>query len=221
MSVNPNERWYNPSQCRRAAFLLVLVVVIWGVTRPVMSIGPDCVPPIFFGALRMFAGAALMFVLTAAAARFIVPARRDRGIVVSAGPLRMAIPTALMHFSLSFVDAGRASLPAFTHPVWIAPAAVFLLHEPLDRGAAGGPVLGTGGLPVPFNPFGFDWSDPDTVIGDGLPIPSAMSWAAGILHARARDRRAAPLPLGPWRMPPAGIVLPALSPVREDAGRTV
>ena len=133
-----------------------------------------------------------MFVLTAAAARFIVPARRDWGIVVSAGLLQMAIPTALMRFSLSFVDACRASLFAFTHPVWIAPAAVFLPHEPLNRGAAGGLVLGTGGLPVLFNPFGFDWSDPDTVLGNGLLILSAMSWAAGILHARARDWRGAP-----------------------------
>ena len=159
----------DPSQCRRAASLPVLAVVIWGVTWPVMSIGLDHVPPIFLGALRMFAGAAFMFVLAAASARFIVPARRGWGIVVSAGLPRMAIPTALMHFSLSFVDAGRASLFAFTHPVWIAPAAVFLLHEPLNRGAAGGLVLGTGGLPVLFNPFGSGWSDPDTVIGNAIP----------------------------------------------------
>ena len=203
-----------------AAILLVLVVFIWGVTWPVMKIGLDYVSPLFFGALRMFVGAAFMFALTILISRFVVPKREDWGIILSVGMLQMAVPTALMHFSLSFVDAGRASLLAFTHPIWIAPAAVFLLKEPLNRGTVSGLILGISGLLVLFNPFGFDWSNPDTLIGNGLLILSAMSWAAGILHVRAHNWTNSPLALSPWQMLLAGVVLFALSILREDISQT-
>ena len=34
--------------------LLVIVVFVWGITWPIMKIGIDYIPPVFFGALRMF-----------------------------------------------------------------------------------------------------------------------------------------------------------------------
>jgi len=200
--------------------LLIIVVVIWGITWPIMKIGLDYIPPLFFGSLRMFVGATFMFFLTLLSHRFIVPRRTDLSIILSVGLLQMAIPTALMHFSLSYVDAGRASLLAFTHPIWIAPAAVIVLKEPLNKGTVGGLVVGIGGLLVLFNPLGFDWSDKNTLVGNGLLIGSAMSWAAGIVHVRAHNWSTSPLALSPWQMLVAGIVLLPLSVWREDVTQT-
>jgi len=200
--------------------LLIIVVVIWGITWPIMKIGLDYIPPLFFGSLRMFVGATFMFLLTLLSHRFIVPRRTDLSIILSVGLLQMAIPTALMHFSLSYVDAGRASLLAFTHPIWIAPAAVIVLKEPLNKGTVGGLVVGIGGLLVLFNPLGFDWSDKNTLVGNGLLIGSAMSWAAGIVHVRAHNWSTSPLALSPWQMLVAGIVLLPLSVWREDVTQT-
>lgn len=200
--------------------LLIIVVVIWGITWPIMKIGLGYIPPLFFGSLRMFVGAAFMFLFTFLSHRFIIPRKTDLSIILSVGLLQMAIPTALMHFSLSYVDAGRASLLAFTHPIWIAPAAVMLLKEPLNRGTAGGLVVGIGGLLVLFNPLGFDWSEKNTLVGNGLLIVSAMSWAAGIIHVRAHNWSTSPLALSPWQMLVAGIVLLSLSVWREDVTQT-
>ena len=200
--------------------LLFAVVLIWGVTWPLMKIGLEYISPLYFGALRMFVGAAFMMMLTLCLRQLALPKRDDIPMVLSVALLQMAIPTALMHFSLSFVDAGRASLLAFTHPIWIAPAAVFLLKEPINRGTGWGLFIGIGGLLVLFNPLGFDWSDRNTLIGNGLLIAAAMSWAAGILHVRAHNWISSPLSLSPWQMLIAGILIMAMSIFREDRSDT-
>lgn len=196
--------------------LLITVVIIWGITWPVMKIGLDYISPLFFGASRMFIGAACAFIFVILTRRFIIPKRSDIGIILSVALLQMAIPTALMHFSLNFVDAGRASLLAFTHPIWVAPAAVFFLKEPFNKGTAGGFVIGISGLLLLFNPAGFDWTDNNTLIGNGLLIGSAMSWAVGIVHVRAHNWKSTPLSLSPWQMLVAGVLLLIFSISRED-----
>ena len=201
--------------------LLVIVVFVWGITWPIMKIGIDYIPPVFFGALRMFVGAAFMFCIVQAYGKLAFPDRSDWKMVFSVGLLQMAIPTALMHFSLSFVDAGRASLLAFTHPIWVAPLAVLVLGEQLNKGILSGLLVGMIGLGVLFNPSGFDWRDEAVLLGNGLLILSAMSWAIGIVHVRAHHWNGSPLSLSPWQMLVSGVVLMTLSSVREDVSTTV
>ena len=201
--------------------LLVLVVIVWGVTWPIMKIGIEYIPPVFFGALRMFVGATLMFIIVRAYGQIKVPSRADWPMVLNVGLLQMAVPTALMHFSLSFVEASRASLLAFTHPIWVAPLAVVFLGERLNRGTTGGLVVGMIGLTVLFNPLGFDWQDDDVLLGNGLLILSAVSWAIGIVHVRLHDWNASPLSLSPWQMLVSGLLLMSLSLAREDPSKTI
>ncbi|WP_430448192.1 DMT family transporter [Rhodophyticola sp.] len=201
--------------------LLTLVVVIWGVTWPIMKIGIEFIPPVFFGALRMFVGAAFMFIVVRAYGKITLPSYADWPMVVSVGVLQMAIPTALMHFSLSFVEAGRASLLAFTHPIWVAPLAFIFLRERLNWGTIGGLMVGMLGLLVLFNPFGFNWTDQDVLLGNGLLILSALSWAIGIVHVRLHNWNASPLALSPWQMLVSGMLLISLSLLREDPSETV
>ena len=231
-----------------------------------MKIGIDYIPPVFFGALRMFIGAGFMFGVvwmsgglkhfrtrqrysevtrdtkelqpkrrefetsrTSSQRRphmrqdqsGVFPTRADWPMVMSVGLLQMAIPTALMHFSLSFVDAGRASLLAFTHPIWVAPLAILFLSEKLNKATVAGLCVGMAGLGVLFNPFGFDWRNTDVLLGNGLLILSAISWAVGIVHVRAHNWNASPLSLSPWQMLVSGSLLLALSLAREDISSTI
>lgn len=209
------------SRMSMTVLLLVLVVIVWGITWPIMKIGIEYIPPVFFGALRMFVGATLMFIIVRAYGQIKVPSRADWSMVLSVGLLQMAVPTALMHFSLSFVEASRASLLAFTHPIWVAPLAVVFLGERLNRGTTGGLVVGMIGLMVLFNPLGFEWHDDDVLLGNGLLILSAVSWAIGIVHVRLHDWNASPLSLSPWQMLFAGLLLMSLSLAREDPSKTI
>lgn len=169
----------------------------------------------------MFIGAAFMFVIVKACGHISIPDRSDWSMVLSVGLLQMAIPTALMHFSLSFVDAGRASLLAFTHPIWVAPLAVLFLGERLNTGRVGGLIVGMTGLCILFNPLAFDWSQRTVLIGNGCLILSAISWAVGIVHVRAHKWTGSPLSLSPWQMLVAGCILLSLSLTREDVSQTI
>jgi drug/metabolite transporter (DMT)-like permease len=180
----------------RAMALLAAVVVSWGVAWPMLKVGVSHLPPAWFGGWRMVIGFAALFALASLTGRARRPARADLPVVLSVGLLQMAAPTALMLFALLLVDAGRASLLAFTHPLWVAPLAVLALGERLDARAALGLASGMFGLAVLFNPLAFDWSDRGTLLGNGLLLLSAMSWAAGIVHVRKHPWAA---PRSPWR----------------------
>ncbi|MCP4749225.1 MAG: DMT family transporter [Desulfobacteraceae bacterium] len=200
----------------QAFLLLIAVVFIWGITWPIMKVGLAYTPPIWFSFLRMSIGAIGVFFLLLIYRKLSFPPRSDYSVIFSIAILQMAAPTALMHFALVYVDAGRASLLAYTHPLWVAPVAVLLLKESITPSIAWGLFLGLLGLMVLFNPFSFDWSNSSALIGNGMLILSAICWAAGILHVRSHRWTSTPLELAPWEMLIAGIILGVLALIRED-----
>lgn len=201
----------------RAFGLLSVVVVLWGANWPIMKVGLESISPMWFGGLRMTIGAAVLFALLAVIGRFHLPPRQDWPVVLSVGLLHMTFTTALMYIGLSYVDAGRAALLSYTTPLWVAPLAMPLLGETLGWRKITGIAVGLGGLAVLFNPFGFDWSNPDTVIGNGILTISAMTWALAIIHVRKHKWHGTPLDLAPWQMAIAGVLLCSGALVVEDA----
>ncbi len=201
----------------QAFLLLIAVVISWGIAWPIMKVGLDYTPPIWFGCLRLCIGASGIFLLLLILKKLSLPPKSDYSVMFSIALLQIAIPTALMHFALLYVDAGRASLLSYTHPIWVAPAAILLLKEPLTRAMTWGLVLGLFGLMVLFNPLSFDWSNRSVLIGNCMLILSAVSWAVGILHVRGHRWTTTPLKLAPWEMLIAAILLGALAFIREDA----
>ena len=209
-----------PHNKQLTILLLISVVTIWGVAWPIMKVALDYVAPLYFGALRMFVGAASTFIFVIALGKLAMPSRENIGIILSVSLLQMFIPTALMHFSLLYVEAGRASILAFTHPIWVTPLAILLLKEPSNKGTVGGLVISSLGLLVLFNPLGFDWSNVNVLTGNGLLILAAMSWAVGIVHVRAHKWTSSPLSLLPWQLLLSGICLLGFSLLREGLTTT-
>jgi len=70
-------------------------------------------------------------------------------------------------------------------------------------------VLGMAGVAVMFNPFGFDWNDPHTVLGNGLLLFAALLWAILIVQVRGHRWQGSPLSLAPWQL---GIAACAMLP---------
>ncbi len=199
----------------QAYILLAAAVFFWGVTWPVMKVGVTYIAPVSFAALRMVIAAGAWFLLLAVLGRLRLPPREDLSVVISVALLQLAAPTALVHLSLLFVDAGRASLLAFTHPLWVAPVAVLFLREPFSRWVAIGLALGMTGLMILFNPFSFDWTDLSVLAGNGMLLLSAFTWGMGIVHVRAHRWQASPLDLAPWQMLLAAGVLSGFAGFRE------
>lgn len=201
-----------------ARFLLVAVVILWGVNWPVMKFGLQLVPPLWFATARMVLGAASLFAVLAVLGRVKLPTRRDLPVVLSVGALQMGTFLALTNVALQHVGAGRSAVLAYTTPLWVTPAAIVLLGERPTAFKLLGLGLGFAGVAVLFNPLGFDWSDPQVLVGNALLLVGALAWSVALLHVRVHEWDSSPLQLAPWQMLLAAPPLAALSLLTEDWG---
>ncbi len=199
-----------------ARLLLVAVVILWGANWPVMKLGMQSMPPVWFAAARMTLGAASLFALLAFLGRLKLPTRRDLPVVFTVGGLQMAVFLVLVNSGLQYVEAGRSAILAYTTPLWVTPGAMLLLGEGMNRRKLLGLVLGLCGVAVLFNPLGFDWGSRDALLGNALLMTAALIGSIPILHVRAHKWDSSPLQLAPWQMVLAAIPLAALSWFSED-----
>lgn len=201
--------------------LLVVVIVLWGANWPVMKYGLGYISPLWFAATRMLLGALTMMVVAALAGKLEFPRREDWSLVLSVGLLQMAAFLGLVTVALQFVPAGRSAILAYTTSLWVVPLAVLLLGERVSGQKLLGFLLGLAGVLVMFNPFGFDWTDPQVILGNGLLLLAALLWALLIIQVRGSHMRGSPLSLAPWQFLVATAVLAPVAWLMEGSGRWV
>ena len=204
---------------RQAWLLLGGLVLVWGGNWPVMKLGLEHAPPLTFAALRMLTCVVTMFAVAGALGELRWPPRRDWPYLVSAGVLQMGVYIAMLTYGMQYVPAGRASILAYTMPVWVVPGAILWLGERLDAWKAAGFLLGIGGLLVLFNPSSFDWGDPRVLLGNGLILGGAAIGGLVMLHIRGRIWGASPLALAPWQFVVASAVVVPLALWAEPGAR--
>lgn len=157
--------------------LLAAVTLFWGANWPGMKIALKEIPVWWFRAMCVWAGAVGLLTIA-----------RLHG-----APLKMAageIPRLLIvslfamfgwqicsAYGVSLMPAGRASIIAFTMPVWSAFLSAFLLNEPITRAKVIGLLLGMAGLAVLIGEdlavFG------KAPLGALFMLCAALSWAVG------------------------------------------
>ncbi|WP_422368776.1 DMT family transporter [Pelagibius sp.] len=204
-----------------ARLMLLAVIILWGTNWPIIKVGLEFMPPLWFAAARMALGIASFLLLLAVMGKLSLPTRRDLPVVFSIGLAQMIGFVALINFGLLYVDAGRSATLAYTTPLWVTPVAVWLLGEVLTGRRIFGLLLGLSGVAALFNPLGFDWGDTKALFGNACLLGAALAWSIGILHVRAHKWDSTPLQLAPWQMLVALPPLTALSWFREDWGSVV
>lgn len=175
-----------------AYLLLAAVVLVWGFNWPVMKLALQSITPLWFAFARLTLGAATLFPLLWATGRLRLPPRGDLPLIASVGLFQMAGFLALVNFGLLEVEAGRSAILAYTTPLWVTPAAIWLLGERLTPLKTAGLVLGLGGVVALFNPLGFDWGDAAVLRGNLLLMAAALAWSVAILHVRGHRWRSSP-----------------------------
>ena len=204
----------------RAGALLGAVILVWGINWPFMKIGLESIGPMTFACARVALGTACLFAYAAATGGLRLPARQDWPVVFSVGLLHMVAFLSLVNLALLFVEAGRSAILAYTTPLWVVPAALIWLDERLSRLKAMGLVSGLLGVAALFNPVSFDWSDPNTLLGNGALMAAALAWAMALIHVRAHRWAARPLDLAPWQFLLATTCLIPIAAVTEG-GREI
>src|SRR5262247_791392 len=113
----------------RHRILLALLILSWAISWPLIKIGVATVPPIWYACFRYWIAALCLFALLAARNEAAFPPRADWRLVAVAGVLQMAAYSALAAFALTILPPGRASVLAFSTPIWVVPLAALCLRE--------------------------------------------------------------------------------------------
>jgi drug/metabolite transporter (DMT)-like permease len=191
---------------RRSRWLLVLLVVIWGASWPVIKIGVTTVPPIWFACLRYIAGTVCLLAVVALRGELKFPPPADWKLVVVSGILQMATYSALTAVALTRLPAGRASVLAFSTPLWVVPLSVWRLHEQVRWPGRIGVGAGLVGVLVIASPS-LQRTVHDQLAPYTLLMCAAAGWAVSIVFVRAHRFQASALALAPWQTLVAALLL--------------
>lgn len=140
----------------------VLVMLLWAVCFPLIRIGLNASPPMWFAALRaLIAGIALLLVARTARRRPIRGAR-DWSAIVLVGLTATSLGFFGMFYGATLVSPGLATVVANTQPLLAAPVAVAVLGESLRfaqwlgllTGFVGIVLIGAPGIAVPDQTMG-------------------------------------------------------------------
>lgn len=157
--------------------LLAALTLFWGGNWPTMKLALAEIQVWPFRSMCLLAGGGALLILARLSGRSIrVPTREIR-------PLLICVVFNILGWHLfsgygvSMIEAGRASIIAFTMPVWATLFSRFLLGEALTGTKLLGLALGVAGLAVLIGP---DLSRLGAApLGAALMLGAAISWALG------------------------------------------
>jgi len=111
---------------------------------------------------------------------------------------------------LQIIPPGRSSVIVWTTSLWTVPIAAVFLAEHITRKKWVGLVTGIAGVVVLFQPWTFDWTEPDVALGHVLLLLAAIINASTAVHIRGHRWTITPLEAMPWQLAGAAIPLTAI-----------
>lgn len=190
-------KFVSPGRTRHR-LLLPLVVLIWAVSWPVIRLGVTSIPPLWYACYRYAIAAPCLFLLVAVRRQLVVPSRADWPLVLISGGLQMGAYSALVSWALISLPPGRASVLAFSTPIWVVPLAAWRLAEKMSQRGWFGVTLGIAGACVIAAPS-LRAETPAQLMACAALITASLAWAVSIVYVRSHAFRASALALAPWQ----------------------
>ena len=191
---------------RRDRVLLALLISSWAISWPLIKVGVAAVPPLWYACFRYAIAASCLFAFVALRREAALPPRADWPLAALSGLLQMAAYSALAGLALTVLPPGRASVLAFSTPIWVLPLSAWRLHERATRTAMFGVSLGVLGVMAIAAPSLHAGSGGE-LIAYAMLLGAAVAWAISIVGVRAHRFTATPLALAPWQMLVAAALL--------------
>jgi drug/metabolite transporter (DMT)-like permease len=183
---------------RRHRLLLGVLVVVWAISWPVIKWGVATVPPLWFGCLRYVVATVCLFAFVTARGDLALPSRSDLRLVSMSGAMQMGAFSALTGVALTIVPPGRASVLAFSTPLWVVPLAAWRLRERMSKRALLGVGIGLLGVLTIAAPA--LQRGGRQVAAYAMLLAASAAWAISIVVVRGHRFAASPLALAPWQM---------------------
>ncbi len=185
---------------KQAFILFVLIILIWGINWTVTKYIVLSVPPFWSNAIRSLIAAIALFSLQIVRGQCIIPQKRDLPAICIVSIFHMTIFASLMAVGLQYASVGRSSILGYTTPLWVTPAAIFLLREPVHKLRMVGVVLGIAGVLVLFAPALKNLSLGSELFGNALLLAASFSWAITIIGIKKVTWHHSPFQLVSWQL---------------------
>ncbi|MBS0286871.1 MAG: DMT family transporter [Proteobacteria bacterium] len=200
-------------------FLLLAVVLIWGINWPMNRIGMDYMPALWHSAIRMIVGCGFMFLLVTIRGQLTLPGKQELPLIFIIGILQLALFTSCINLGLQHVNPGRSAILVYTVPLFATPIAILFLNEKLNRNKLMGLILGFLGIMILFSPWDLTWSV-EMLYGHGILLCAAILFAIAICCTKNMQSSLSPLQLLPWQLL-VGAVLALIFALIDDPNPTI
>ena len=200
---------------RLGLVLLALLSLAWGLNWPVMKVALSEVPPWTFRTICTFGGAAGLFALCRLAGIPLAVPRGRRLVLATAAIFNVTGWVVLSALGLMVMAAGRASVIAFTMPVWVVLLGALFLGERLTFRRLLALALGLAGLAVLVGPSLAEVGRAPA--GALYMCGAALSWALGTIVLKRVAWNAPVVALTAWQLAIGGVPV-ALGALVWEAG---
>jgi drug/metabolite transporter (DMT)-like permease len=166
------------------------------------------VQPLWYATLRYVIAASCLFAWVGWRGQFGLPPRGDWRLIAVSAVLQLGAYSALTGIALTVLPPGRASVLAFSTPIWVVPISAVWLRERLSRAGLLGVGMGLSGTLAIAAPS-LDRAGGGHGLAYALLMAAAGAWAVSIVYVRRHRFTASALALAPWQMLlAAGLLLP-------------
>ena len=197
----------------RIYVLLALVVFSWGLNWPVLKIVLAEMPPLHFRVWCLGGGSIGLFTLALLHGAPLRVPRGQWGRLIAISAFSVLAWNILIAYGVPLMDTGRASILAFTFPVWGVLAGRWIVGEPLTGRRVLGVAIGVGGAALLI---GGDLAALERApAGPMMMIAAAMLWAVGTAIMKRWPVALPPVSFTAWQLGLSGlpvIVLAAFAP---------
>ena len=182
-----------------AGFLLLAgITLFWGLNWPFMKITLGEIPVWTFRTICLWVGGAGLLLLARLGGQRLSLGREELGPVALCALFNIIGWHLFSGYGVSLMEAGRASIIAFTMPVWASALAVPVLGEAFSRRKALGLVLGMAGLALLIGPDLLALGR--APLGALCMLGAALTWATGTVAFKRFDWRSGTSVLVGWQL---------------------
>jgi drug/metabolite transporter (DMT)-like permease len=160
------------SSRRNALLLLAALTLVWGCNFPVMKIALSEVPVWWFRSACVLAGGIGLLGISALGGAQLMPRGREVPALLLTASFAIVCWRMFTGYGLLNMPAGRASIIAYTMPLWAAMYASFIGSERITGATTVGLVLGLVGIVVLIGP--------DIIILQSAPVGAICMFCASI-----------------------------------------